>query len=53
MNRAGGTLGEKSDVRVRAASGLKRIGRRRPIAHDHVSVPADFGTGKALLDRKP
>ena len=50
-----GTLndGQKSEVWVRATSGLKKIQGRWRIVHDHISVPANFETGKAELDLKP
>jgi len=55
LERISGTLknGEKSTVWARATSGLRKIGGRWLIVHDHISVPADFETGKAVLDLKP
>ena len=55
LERVGGTLkgGQKSDLWIRVTSGLRRINGEWLIVHDHVSVPADFETGKALLDLKP
>ncbi|HET9419476.1 MAG TPA: nuclear transport factor 2 family protein [Chthoniobacterales bacterium] len=51
----GGTLknGQKSDVWVRFTSLFRKVKGRWLDFHDHVSVPADFDTGKALLDLKP
>ncbi|MHB8478250.1 MAG: YybH family protein [Steroidobacteraceae bacterium] len=55
LERISGTLtnGQKSDIWVRATSGMKKIHGRWLIVHDHISVPADFETGKALMDLKP
>lgn len=55
LERMSGTLknGQKSDVWVRATSGLRKIKGKWFIVHDHISVPADMETGKALLDLKP
>jgi uncharacterized protein (TIGR02246 family) len=55
LERLVGTMkgGQKSDIWVRVTSGLNRIGGRWLIVHDHVSVPIDFETGRALLDLKP
>lgn len=55
LERLSGTMknGQKSDLWVRATSGLQKINGKWFIVHDHVSVPADFETGKAALDLKP
>lgn len=55
LERMGGTLksGEKSSLWVRATTGLQRMHGQWLIVHDHVSVPADFETGKAALELKP
>ena len=55
LERMSGTLknGQKSDLWVRATSGLRKINGKWPIVHDHISVPADPNTGKAVLDLKP
>jgi ketosteroid isomerase-like protein len=55
LERMSGTLknGQKSDVWVRATSGLRKINGKWLIVHDHISVPADLDTGKAVLDLKP
>ncbi len=55
VERMSGTLknGQKSDIWLRATSGLRKINGKWLIVHDHISVPADFDTGKAVLDLKP
>ena len=55
LERLSGTTknGQKSDLWLRATSGLQKINGKWYIVHDHVSVPADFETGKAMLDLKP
>lgn len=55
LERMSGTLksGEKSDMWIRATSCLQKIHGRWLIVHDHLSVPADFETGKAAMDLKP
>jgi ketosteroid isomerase-like protein len=55
LERVSGTLkgGQKSELWVRATSGLRKINGKWLIVHDHISVPADFDTGKAVLDSKP
>jgi uncharacterized protein (TIGR02246 family) len=45
--------GQQSDFWLRATSGVVRINGKWLIVHDHISVPADFDTGKAALDLKP
>jgi uncharacterized protein (TIGR02246 family) len=45
--------GQATDVWVRATSGVRKINGKWLIVHDHISVPADFETGKAALDLKP
>jgi uncharacterized protein (TIGR02246 family) len=45
--------GENADVWLRATSIARRIGGKWLIVHDHVSVPIDFATGKAILNLKP
>jgi uncharacterized protein (TIGR02246 family) len=45
--------GQPSDMWLRATSGLRKIEGKWVIAHDHVSVPVDFETGKAVLEIKP
>src|SRR5438105_11098713 len=55
LERLSGTLknGQKSDLWVRATSGLRKINGKWLIVHDHISVPIDFATGKAVMDLKP
>ena len=55
LERMSGKLknGQKSDLWVRATSGLRKINGKWLIVHDHISVPADLDTGKAVLDLKP
>jgi uncharacterized protein (TIGR02246 family) len=50
-----GTLknGHKSEVWVRFTSLFRKSGGRWLDFHDHVSVPADIESGKAMLDLKP
>jgi uncharacterized protein (TIGR02246 family) len=45
--------GQKTDSWMRATSGLRKIDGKWLIVHDHISVPVDYETGKALLDLKP
>lgn len=55
LERLSGRLkdGTAVDIWKRYTEGLKRIGGRWYVIHEHVSVPADFATGKARLDLKP
>jgi len=55
LERLSGTMknGQKTDFWLRATSGLRKIDGKWLIVHDHVSVPVDFDTGKALLELKP
>lgn len=55
LERMSGILkgGQKSDVWCRVTSGLSKIEGKWLIIHDHVSVPVDFDSGKALLELKP
>jgi uncharacterized protein (TIGR02246 family) len=50
-----GTLrnGSKSDYWVRWTSCFRRIDGDWLIAHDQISVPVDFESGRALLDLEP
>ncbi len=45
--------GQQSDMWIRATSGVIKVNGKWLIIHDHISVPADFDTGKALFDLKP
>ena len=55
LERMSGTLkgGQKSEIWLRATSGLRKISGKWLIVHDHISVPADFDTGRAALNLKP
>lgn len=55
LERVSGTLksGQKSDIWLRATSGLRKINGKWLIVHDHISVPANLDTGRAALDLKP
>lgn len=50
-----GTLkhGQKSNMWVRFTSLFRKLNGKWLDFHDHVSVPADIESGKALLDLKP
>jgi len=50
-----GTLknGQKSELWVRFTSLFRKSGGRWVDFHDHVSVPADIESGKAMLELKP
>jgi len=50
-----GTLknGQKSDVWLRFTSLFRKSDGRWLDFHDHVSVPADIASGKAMLDMQP
>jgi uncharacterized protein (TIGR02246 family) len=50
-----GTLkhGQKSNTWVRFTSLFRKVNEKWLDFHDHVSVPADMESGKALLDLKP
>ena len=55
VERVSGTLknGQKSELWIRATSGLRKIKGKWLIVHDHLSVPVDFETGQAALNLKP
>jgi len=55
LERISGTLksGQKSEVWVRATSGLRKINGKWLIVHDHISLPVNLEAGKAALDLKP
>ena len=55
LERLSGVLngGQKSDMWCRVTSGLRKLEGKWLIVHDHVSVPVDFESGKALLELKP
>ncbi|HKR28204.1 MAG TPA: nuclear transport factor 2 family protein [Acidobacteriaceae bacterium] len=45
--------GQPISMWVRATSALRKVNGRWLDVHDHVSVPVDMDTGKALMDLKP
>ena len=45
--------GKTSDLWLRATSAVKKINGKWLIVHDHISVPVDLESGKAILDLKP
>ena len=55
LEKVSGTLkgGQKSELWMRATSGLRKIHGKWLIVHDHISVPVDFESGKAKLDAIP
>jgi ketosteroid isomerase-like protein len=55
LNRIGGTLkaGGRNELWLRWTTGFRKIDGNWLIVHDHVSVPADFASGAALLNLAP
>ena len=55
LERFNGTLknGQKSEMWIRFSSGFRKMNGKWLDTHDHVSVPVNFETGKAMLDLKP
>ena len=55
LNRISGTVqnGQRSEVWVRWTVCFRKIDGTWLITHDHVSVPVDFASGRALLDLAP
>jgi len=55
LNRISGALknGSKVEQWLRWTACFQKLDGSWLIVHDHVSVPTDFGTGKALLDLRP
>jgi ketosteroid isomerase-like protein len=55
LNRISGTLGSgtRAEYWVRWTTCWRKIGGSWMIVHDHVSVPVDFATGRAMLDLEP
>jgi ketosteroid isomerase-like protein len=45
--------GKPADIWLRYTGGFKKIDGQWRDIHDHVSVPVDIDTGKAMLDLKP
>jgi ketosteroid isomerase-like protein len=55
LNRIEGTMksGNKNGYWLRWTTGWRKIDGNWLIAHDQVSVPVDFQSGKAMLDLEP
>ena len=55
LNRIRGTMknGRKSDRWLRWTACYRKTGGRWLIVHEHVSVPVDMRSGKAIMDLKP
>jgi ketosteroid isomerase-like protein len=55
LNRISGTLRNGSEIGqwLRWTACFRKLGGDWRIVHDHVSVPTDFATGKALLGLQP
>ncbi len=53
--RSGGTLksGQEIGLWVRATSSFQRSNGTWLITHEHISVPADLGSGRAATDLEP
>jgi len=47
------TKGDAVDMWLRYTEGLKRIDGEWRVVHEHISVPADMATGKAVMNLKP
>jgi ketosteroid isomerase-like protein len=55
LNRVSGTLRNGSQIAqwLRWTACFRKIGAEWRIVHDHVSVPTDFATGRAMLGLAP
>ncbi len=55
LNRISGTTknGQKTDRWLRWTACYRKTNGKWLIVHEHVSVPADLGNGKAILDLQP
>ena len=55
LEHVSGTMknGEKSNFWLRATETYRKVKGRWYAVHDHISVPADLATGKAMMDLKP
>ena len=55
LNRISGTMknGKKSDYWLRWTTCFRKIDGTWLMVHDHVSVPVDFASGRAMLDLRP
>jgi ketosteroid isomerase-like protein len=47
------TGGQEIDIWLRATVGYRKTDGRWLVVHEHVSVPIDMESGKALFDLKP
>ena len=47
------TDGKPVDIWLRSSEGLKTIDGTWRVVHEHISVPTDMATGKAVMDLKP
>ena len=45
--------GQKSDLWVRAIDCYRKINGHWLVTHEHISVPVDLDSGKAVLNLKP
>ena len=54
-NSSSGTLsnGQKSEVWARFTSLFRKVNGKWLDFHDHISVPTDMESGKAMLELKP
>ena len=55
LERISGTManGQKSDLWVRAIDCYRKINGHWLVTHEHISVPVDLDSGKAVLNLKP
>ena len=55
LNRISGTLktGNRNDLWLRWSTCFRKVDGNWLISHDHISIPLDEKTGRALLDLKP
>lgn len=55
LERISGTTknGQKSDLWVRFTECYRKINGHWRATHDHISVPVDLGSGKAVMNLKP
>jgi ketosteroid isomerase-like protein len=55
LHRIAGTLknGDTTDFWLRWTAGWRKVAGKWLIVHEQVSVPADLGSGKALMDLRP
>ncbi len=54
FTRLSGTMnGQPADMWLRETNGLRKLDGEWLLVHDHVSVPMDFESGRALIDLNP